>query len=264
MITTYLLDTSTLPDPLECEKGMSALPAERIEKIKRLTNAAARRQSFGAGLLLDGCLRRTIFYNAFGKPCAAGVPFSLSHTGHFVIVSIDILEAHVNFSDTLPVSVYENVTEAPADFASLYIGCDIEKVRLYRPQLARRFFTEAEYESLAAIRDKQQQAELFCRYWTRKESVIKLVGIGLALPLNLFDVRDDGRAVPDCDKIMRWQETVKEKPQSEYRHAARILLELPLYFKEYRHDGHCITVCATKNRFAPNPVTIHNSESLIV
>jgi len=74
------------------------------------------------------------------------------------------------------------------------IGVDIEAVRKMPNALgiARRFFTSDEAELLAAADDV---SDMFFRFWTRKEAVIKAVGTGLATPLSDFDVssglRDD-------------------------------------------------------------------------
>ena len=140
MIVTYLLDTHTLPDPVENPELLDGLPQERIEKIRRLKHTESRKQSLGAGLLLEHGLRQAaeyageghqqaaelssvIEYGAFGKPhLAEGAPFNLSHTGSYAIVSIMLSK--------------ENA--APDKTA---IGCDIEQVRKYDPRLARRFFT---------------------------------------------------------------------------------------------------------------------------
>ena len=53
MIVTYLLDTHTLPDPVENPELLDGLPQERIEKIRRLKHTESRKQSLGAGLLLE-------------------------------------------------------------------------------------------------------------------------------------------------------------------------------------------------------------------
>jgi len=61
-------------------------------------------------------------------------------------------------------------------------------------QLARRFFSEREYEQISALPEAQQRA-VFLRCWTRKEAFVKALGTGLTFSLKDFDVSlgDDAR-----------------------------------------------------------------------
>ena len=69
------------------------------------------------------------------------------------------------------------------------VGVDVEQIRsnLDQQALARRFFSPAEQQALAALPSSEQCAAFF-RCWTRKEAYIKAHGSGLSLPLNSFDV----------------------------------------------------------------------------
>lgn len=72
------------------------------------------------------------------------------------------------------------------------VGIDIQKVPKNTKQIlriAKRFFSAAEQESLQALQDANEPAamcRLFCRYWTARESYIKLIGRGLAEPFESF------------------------------------------------------------------------------
>jgi 4'-phosphopantetheinyl transferase len=69
------------------------------------------------------------------------------------------------------------------------IGVDIEAC-VPRPidgQVARRFFSPREVESLLAL-PHAEQGRAFFACWTRKEAFIKARGDGLSLPLQDFDV----------------------------------------------------------------------------
>ena len=73
------------------------------------------------------------------------------------------------------------------------LGVDVEWVRAM-PQmqaLARRHFTLAERRALDRV-EPAAGSTLFFRIWTGKEAVIKALGVGLALPLDSFDVPLDG------------------------------------------------------------------------
>lgn len=244
MIQTYLLDSSALPDPLDVPEKLHTLARERVEKIYRIKHLDTRKQSFGAGLLLDYALRRQLgtahpyplAFNFYGKPVCGQAVFNLSHTEHFAIVSI-----------------WEKTVLEEME-AELSIGCDIEPVRMYQPKIARRFFTENEYACLETV-EKQMQDEQFCRYWTRKESVIKMTGLGMSMPIDLFDISQKSQIVPDRQKIAAWRETEGgQRPES--RKAADLLRNGKIFFGEYSYGGCCITVCSTSNRFAPKLLVV--------
>lgn len=248
MVTTYLTDCDTLPDPLEAEELLHRLPGEQVKKIRRIRHLSGRKQSFAVWLLLSyllqqkagiflknpGNIAACIEYQRYGKPVCQGIPFSLSHTGHYAIVSM---------ADTVC-----KPKEA--------VGCDIEQVKTYRPKIVRRFFHEAEYVRLEQAQTTQQD-ELFCRYWTRKESVLKLTGLGMKLPMELFDVTGN-RCEIDRKKSDAWWQTVndEEKQQPEFMQALQLLAETPLFFFGYRYDSCQIAVCSTKNQFSPDIVVV--------
>ena len=69
------------------------------------------------------------------------------------------------------------------------IGVDVEKInpRTVSDPLAKRSFSAWEYEQFTAL-PRNQRSQAFYRCWTRKEAFIKALGMGLAFPLNSFDV----------------------------------------------------------------------------
>ena len=78
MISLYLADVSALPDPLEQKKLMKSLPFERQIRIQRMRSLAHRKQSLGAGLLLQmvlqqhGLSQEQIQINPSCKPVCEG------------------------------------------------------------------------------------------------------------------------------------------------------------------------------------------------
>ena len=75
------------------------------------------------------------------------------------------------------------------------IGCDIEKVTDIGLDIAKKFFFREEYENIAAIPASEKRNELFFRYWTLKESFMKVTGLGMKLPLDSFSIIIDKTGV---------------------------------------------------------------------
>lgn len=102
--------------------------------------------------------------NEHGKPYLktdASLFFNISHSGDWVVCA---------FSDT-------------------EVGVDIERIGKERLGVAERFFHPRE---IAVLREMSEQAELFFRYWSAKESVLKYRGTGLSGSLRSFYVRWEG------------------------------------------------------------------------
>jgi len=72
------------------------------------------------------------------------------------------------------------------------IGMDVELLRPvnYSLEIAARYFHPAERDIIHAAREQLRTAT-FLRCWTRKEAVIKMLGIGIGYPLQGFDVLSD-------------------------------------------------------------------------
>lgn len=157
---------------LEASPG-EVSPAE--EAFARRMGSARRRREF---LVCRGALRRVladalgveplaapIFRGAHGKPSLApgrrpALGFNVSHSGGWFVVAVAV---------------------------GMEPGVDVERIRPRRSLsgLARRFFSRAEQEEVAADPDPPRS---FYRIWTRKEAVIKADGRGVAIGLDRFDV----------------------------------------------------------------------------
>ena len=99
-----------------------------------------------------------------GKPCLAAITsvrFSLSYSSEIAVIAVS---QHGE------------------------IGVDIERVRnLAWGRLAHRHFTPREVSTLHALARSERRRGFF-RLWTCKEALLKAVGVGLAAPLNSFEV----------------------------------------------------------------------------
>lgn len=173
-VRVYLLDVARLQQESEAEKKefcclCERLSEERQQKIKRFRYAGGRALSLGAGLLLDYGLSRyglrerdvAMAYGADKKPYLRDYPeifFNLSHSG----------------------------TLAMAAFADREIGCDVERIAIPDMRVVHRFFAAQEVRRMEKAAALGQEAEYFYRFWTLKESFLKVTGRGIRMPLNEF------------------------------------------------------------------------------
>jgi len=70
------------------------------------------------------------------------------------------------------------------------IGVDIERVLtdVDFDAVAARYFSVQEQNSLRSIVNRSERLAAYFACWTRKEAVVKGMGVGLSMPLHLFDV----------------------------------------------------------------------------
>lgn len=177
MTKWYAADVDGLKAPAVFERLYRTLPLHRKDKIEKLRFEKDKRRCMGAWLLLmhalqaEGIAEREIClsYGEHGKPYLADHPelfFNLSHSGNRVLCAVSDGE----------------------------VGCDVQKIKRYDGQLAERFFSPEECGYLSKV-SKEERDTLFFRYWTLKESFIKNIGTGLALPLNQFSIQLSGDGV---------------------------------------------------------------------
>jgi 4'-phosphopantetheinyl transferase len=69
------------------------------------------------------------------------------------------------------------------------VGVDVERIRsgFACERIAERFFSPQEVRALRSL-PRSRQDEAFFNCWTRKEAYIKAKGVGVSIPLQLFDV----------------------------------------------------------------------------
>ena len=114
------------------------------------------------------CIRDSC-YGEHGKPerKKKEVCFNLSHSGKYVMCVVSDVE----------------------------VGCDIEKIQKLRWKLAKRFFSEGEYDILEKLKEEKREKEespeaeeeLFTRFWVLRESYVKKTGEGLGISLEGLD-----------------------------------------------------------------------------
>jgi len=102
------------------------------------------------------------------------------------------------------------------------IGVDLERVRTLPDALpvAQRFFSKEERRHLESLPAHRLDAAFFS-YWTRKEAMVKSMGLGLHQPLDSFTLSEPGAFAPeqvvvdDANRTSRWLLTVPS-PDAEF------------------------------------------------
>ena len=166
----YAAAVAPLADRKLYAAAYAAVSPARQEKTDRFRFDKDKRLSLGAELLLRHALRSeglgelpmAFDYGAQGKPHFqdGDVFFNLSHSGEYVVCAL----------------------------AACEVGCDVEKITPIDLNIARRFFFHSEYDDIAAQTTETARNDLFFRYWTLKESFMKVTGLGMKLPLDAFEI----------------------------------------------------------------------------
>ena len=233
----YLLNTENIKDPKSYDSWKRFLPKDRWEKTVRPIKEEDRKTELAAWLLLYYALKEwgipvdkineegAYYYREHGKPMRKkkDVYFNLSHSGSYVLCVIALEE----------------------------VGCDIEKIQEVKWKLARRFFSEKEYDILEYLKEKNTvdadrengttTEEMFTRFWTLRESYVKKTGEGLGTALEGLDFSE-----------------VSVQTHSNGKKNGEFLME---NFFEIEHDGYYIAVCeekASKPEFIVCSSTIDN------
>lgn len=199
----YIMDAGVLSDDRLYEYTLSGLSEYRRERVENFKQRSVKNQRLAAGVLLSrllgelGICEKHIRYETGenGKPYLPDYPelhISLSHSGSLAV----------------------------ACAGDMRVGCDIQKIGTLKTAVAERFFCKSEYMRILSAPPCLAAQEFF-RLWTFKESYIKLLGKGLSMPLNSFEI-DFG------DKI-----TVAESSEAG-----------KCFFREYSYaPGFCIAQC---------------------
>lgn len=148
------------------KKNLSILPMEfqrNIGRYKRWQDSHA--SLYGKLLLKEGLARMGFECNLsemkltqFGKPYFANKPFSfnISHSHNYILCAISYDEKK-------------------------NLGVDIEKIKPIEFSDFQNIWARNEQRNIV-------NAESFYDHWTRKEAIVKAVGMGMYYPLNKIDV----------------------------------------------------------------------------
>lgn len=204
MVNLYAIDIRVLPDPKENPAVLHDISSSRRKKVMSYLQADDRRRCLGAGILLAYILPlygenpEKITYGPEGKPQAENVHFNLSHSGDLVICAI----------------------------GEKAVGCDIEKIGEEPEGVTISFFHRNEAEYLQRFQGPERN-EMFYRFWTWKESYVKMTGEGMKLSLQDFEILPEGERI----RVRRGDEI------------------LPCHMMEYNISGYKVSVCAEEEEF---------------
>jgi 4'-phosphopantetheinyl transferase len=170
-VDVWRLSLNLLADSVKLtESTLSADETERaarfhfeVDKKRFLVTHNALRKILGRYLHRDPAELK-FSLNQYGKPALinSALEFNLSHSGDFALIA---------------------VTQGRK------IGVDVERIRqgISSHVIAQQYFSKAEVAELQSLPIEQRESAFFT-CWTRKEAYIKAQGLGLALPLESFDV----------------------------------------------------------------------------
>ena len=178
MVNVYAIRIDDSIDDYTYRQLLSYISKEKYERIKKFYFMEDAKRALYGNLLvrhlacnkLNVANNELIFKcNEFGKPFLQGCSdfhFNISHSGIWVVCAIGKKE----------------------------VGIDIEQIKSIDFDIAKRFFSNTEYEMLMSKPD-DLKTNYFYDIWTLKESYIKCTGKGLSVPLNSFNVCIDNHTV---------------------------------------------------------------------
>lgn len=151
-------------------RAIDALPPQRRLKAMAFRHETDRRACTAAYMLLSRALYQEygidepveLGLHEGGKPFIVGredIHFNLSHCRSAVACAVD----------------------------GNRVGVDIETIRAFNENLARRVLGEREYLDVMAA---QRQDIAFIRYWTKKESYLKMTGEGIRCDLRSIPLEE--------------------------------------------------------------------------
>lgn len=153
------------------KKWQKYLSEKRIEKVCRLKKSNKKSQSIGAELLLNYAVKQEVKTDS-------NVEWDTDKNGKLYLVNYKNLYVNLSHSRYYAVCAIHNKP----------IGIDLQYCRKCDMKLADRFFTTDETDWINQSSDKNSA---FFEVWTKKESFVKAVGMGLVIPLNSFSVLSD-------------------------------------------------------------------------
>lgn len=159
MLKLYYGHIQLVKDPLVFEKWFNQMNSERKEKVLRCRNEVDKQRSLLAGILLQYGLKQDRF--------AKQVFYSISHSGNYVICVLSDRRVGIDIENK---------------FRSVFSEAKNDRLE----KIAKKCLTMGEEIHFYNC-DEDEKADTMMRFWTRKESYSKALGIGLAMDFSQID-----------------------------------------------------------------------------
>ena len=167
-VELYLLHTGFLDNEEVFKQKLRQVSIDRREKVLSYKIWEDQKRSLAAGLLLE---------RVIGERGHSGDEIVRGETGKLYLPGVDDFFFSISHSGEYAACV---VCDVP-------VGVDIQQKRETKANIARRFFQGEEAELIEKTPEEKRD-EMFFRYWTGKESYLKLKGQGILGGLDSFFV----------------------------------------------------------------------------
>ena len=158
----YFCRVSELFRTMTKEQLLEEIPECRMNLADSYKNEADQKRSLAASYLLGTCMKEH------------GVSFlektDKTNAGKLFFPHLDRFYVNLSHADDFAVCACDGAE----------IGVDVEGIRLYKEKLFFKIASEKEKAQMDEIMDLEEKDIFFTRWWTRKESAVKLSGIGIA------------------------------------------------------------------------------------
>lgn len=183
----YYINIEGLKDKKKFNEYYNLMQKDRKQKIDRISVTNAKRQSLGAGILIEH-IKKTeninggIIVNKNNKPAFENgeIEFNISHSKNYVVAAVS----------KYPIGIDTEDIKRKTEFS-------MAERRIVNTQFAPK-----EQEYILNSSSEKRMLWKFFRVWTIKEAYLKMEGTGIVRPLYTFEVDFD----EECPKILSDEE----------------------------------------------------------
>lgn len=162
MLKLYYGHIQLVKDQQVFDKWLEKMNSQRREKVLRCKNEVDRQRSLLAGILLH--------FGLENDRNEKQIYYSISHSGNYVICVLSDRRVGVDIENK---------------FRSVFSEPKEERLN----KIAKKCLNMGEEIQYHSVEDITEKAELLLKFWTRKESYSKAMGMGLALDFSLIDTQ---------------------------------------------------------------------------
>lgn len=217
----YVLKISDIMEEFEEEQLNEMVPAFRKDIYKRYRNQADRERCLAAGLLLSFCMNQ--------KGVSLMETPSFNKAGKIYFPQLD--RFYVNLSHC------EDYAACAWDIED--VGIDMEALRMYQDTTARRICTAEETATFLSVKKEEEKNQAFTMLWTRKESVAKLFGEGIAMLFHGKQLHELCEKEGICTKTYTSiQDHYISVSSRKNKFPKEVIVLSPKYLKQWHQQSH--------------------------